>query len=437
MEPISVGIISIVVLLALILFVGIPVGFTMALTGAIGILIISGTGPLFNIISHSPYTTSSDYVFTVIPMFVLMGWLAAEGGISTDLFIAMNKWLGWLRGGLAMAVSWSCAAFGAVCGCSITTAVTMTSIALPEMRRHKYSDTLSTGILAAGGNLGFLIPPSIGFIIYGIVTETSIGHLFMAGIIPGILLSFLFCVTIYLICKVNPSAAPASKRLPLQEAFKIPIGAWMTIILMLIVLGGIYVGIFTPTEAGGIGAFGALVLGLATRRLTWPRFVNALTNTISTSGMIFILIIGAMIFSTMLALSTLPFALVDIIMSVSLNRWVVLSLILILFIILGFFLDIMSILLILLPVTSPIILALGFDPVWMGVLTILTVLMGQISPPVGIVVYAVGGAVPDVPMMTIFKGAAPFFLATFICLIILIVIPQISLFLPGLMFAVK
>ena len=211
----------------------------------------------------------------------------------------------------------------------------------------------------------------------------------------------------------------------------------MTIILMLIVLGGIYVGVFTPTEAGGIGAFGALVLGLAMRRLTWRRFGNALFNTIKTSGMIFILIIGAMIFSSMLALSTLPFALVDIITAISINRWIVLILILILFIILGFFLDIMSILLILLPVTTPVILALNFDPVWMGVLTIVTVLMGQISPPVGIVVYAVGGAVPDVPMMTIFKGAAPFFLATLVCLVILIIFPQISLLLPNLMFAVK
>ena len=186
-------------LLALILLIRMPIGLAMALSGAIGIYVIAGTRPLFDIISHTPYTQSSDYVFTVIPMFVLMGWFAAETEISTDLFIAMNKWIGWMRGGLAMAVSWACAAFGAVCGCAITTAVTMTSIALPEMRRLGYSDTLSTGILAAGGNLGFLIPPSIAFIIYGIITETSIGQLFMAGFLPGILMAFLFCVAIYII----------------------------------------------------------------------------------------------------------------------------------------------------------------------------------------------------------------------------------------------
>jgi C4-dicarboxylate transporter DctM subunit len=433
MDALSLGIIFTCVLLGLILLLRVPIGLAMALAGAAGIYAIDGSKTLFNIVSHTPYTTASNYVFTVIPMFVLMGWLAAEGGISTDLFIAMNKWLGWMRGGLAMAVSMACAAFGAVCGCSITTAVTMTAIALPEMRRHNYSDRLSTGILAAGGNLGFLIPPSIAFIIFGIITETSIGHLFMAGILPGILLAVLFCIAIYIICRLDPKAGPASIRFSFREALKIPTGAWLMFLLVIIVLGGIYIGIFTPTEAGGIGAFATLVFGLAARRLPWNRFVNALVNTVKTSGMIFILIIGAIIFSSMLALSTLPFALVDFIQSFAVNRFVVLSAILLLFIILGFFLDIMSILLILLPVVFPVIKALGFDPIWFGVLTVVTVLMGQISPPVGIVVYSVSGVVKDVPVMAIFRGAFPFFIVMGICLVILVVFPQISLLLPHLM----
>ncbi len=433
MDNLSLGILFTIILLGLILLLKMPIGFAMALAGAAGIYFIAGSKTLFNIISHTPYTTASGYIFTVIPMFVLMGWLAAEAGISTDLFTAMNKWLGWMRGGLAMAVSIACAAFGAVCGCSITTAVTMTSIALPEMRRHHYNDRLSTGILCAGGNLGFLIPPSIAFIIYGIITETSIGHLFMAGIIPGIILAVLFCVAIYIICRIDPKAGPASPRLPLREMLKIPTGAWLMFLLVIIVLGGIYMGIFTPTEAGGIGAFATFVFGLATRRLPWNRFVSALFNTIKTSGMIFILIIGAMIFSTMLALSTLPFALADIIQGLAINRYLVLVAILVVFIVLGFFLDIMSILLILLPVMFPLTKTLGFDPVWFGVLVIITVLMGQISPPVGIVVYSVSGIVKDVPVMTIFRGAFPFFIVMALSLVIFIAFPQLSLLLPNLM----
>jgi C4-dicarboxylate transporter DctM subunit len=433
MEPLSLGIIFTVILLGFILLLKMPIGFAMAIAGAMGIYFIAGTKVLFNIVSHTPFTTASNYVFTVIPMFVLMGWLAAEAGISTDLFIAMNKWLGWMKGGLAMAVSMACAGFSAVCGCSITTAVTMTAIALPEMRRHKYDDQLSTGILCAGGNLGFLIPPSIGFIIFGIITETSIGHLFMAGIIPGVILAILFCVVIYIICRINPKAGPASTRLPLREMLKIPVGAWLMLALVIIVLGGIYLGIFTPTEAGGAGAFATLVFGLAARRLPWNRFVSALVNTVKTSGMIFILIIGAIIFSSMLALSNLPFALVDIIEVFAVNRYIVLVIILIIYIILGFFLDIMSILLILLPVTFPVTEALGFDPVLVGVLTIITVLMGQISPPVGIVVYSVSGIVRDVPVMTIFKGAMPFFFVMALSLVLFIAVPQISLLLPNLM----
>jgi C4-dicarboxylate transporter, DctM subunit len=433
LDNISLGILFTGVLLVLILLFSMPVGLSMALAGAAGIYFIAGSRPLFNILSQSPYTTASDYVFTVIPMFVLMGWLAAESQISSDMFIAINKWIGWIRGGLAMAVSLACAAFGAVCGDSITTAVTMTSIALPEMRKNNYSDRLSTGILAAGGNLGFMIPPSIAFIIYGIITETSIGHLFVAGILPGVLLAFAFCLAIYIICRFDPTAGPAGKRVPFVQALKVPVGTWLMIVLALVVLGGIYAGIFTPTEAGGVGAFATLVFGLVARRLHWSRIKNSLIYTIKTTGMIFILIIGAIIFSRMLALSTVPFALTDLIAGLSVNRYIVLALILIVFIILGFFLDIMSILLIMLPVMSPVVSGLGFDLVWFGVLVVVTVLMGQISPPVGIVVFAVAGVAKDVPMMDVFKGAMPFFYTMGICLIILIAFPAISLILPRMM----
>ena len=434
-DNISLGILFTAILMVLILLARLPVGLAMALSGVGGIYFIAGTRPLFNIISNVPYTTSTEYVFTVIPMFVLMGWLAAESKISSDMFIAINKWLGWVRGGLAMAVSLACAAFGAVCGDSITTAVTMTRIALPEMRKHRYKDRLSTGVLAAGGNLGFMIPPSIAFIIYGIITETSIGHLFIAGILPGILLALAFCAAIYIICRMDPEAGPAGERTSLREKFRLPAGAWLTLVLAIMVLGGIYAGFFTPTEAGGCGAFITFVFGLATRRIGWQGIVKSLRNTAMTTGMIFILIIGAIIFSRMLALSTLPFAITDIIVGMAINRYIILALILVLFIVLGFFLDIMSVLLIMLPVISPIVLGLGFDLVWFGVLVVVTVLMGQISPPVGIVVFAVGGIVKDVPLIEIFKGAAPYFFVMAICLVILVAFPAISLLLPQMMLA--
>lgn len=437
MDSVSLGILFTGILMVLILLMRIPVGLAMALAGAGGIYYIAGTKSLFNVISSVPYTTSSDYVFTVIPMFVLMGWLAAESQISSDMFTLINKWLGWIKGGLAMAVSLACAAFGAVCGDSITTAVTMTSIALPEMRKNNYKDRLSTGTLAAGGNLGFLIPPSIAFIIYGIITETSIGHLFIAGIFPGILLALAFCAAIYVICQIDPQAGPASRRLPVRELIKIPSGAWLMIVLAIMVLGGIYAGFFTPTEAGGCGAFITFVFGLVTRRLNVTRAVNSLVNSVKTTGMIFILIIGAIIFSRMLALSTLPFIITDAIGGMAINRYIILTFILIIFVVLGFFLDIMSILLIMLPVVSPIVSGLGFDLVWFGVLVIVTVMMGQISPPVGIVVFAVNGVVKDVPLMEIFKGATPFFFVMAICLVILIAFPEISLVLPNMMIVAK
>ena len=433
MDNISLGILFTIILMVLTLLIRIPVGLAMALAGAAGIYFIAGAAPLFNIVSQVPYTTASDYVFTVIPMFVLMGWLAAESQLSSDMFIAMNNWLGWIRGGLAMAVSMACAAFGAVCGDSITTAVTMTSIALPEMRKNNYSDRLSTGILSAGGNLGFMIPPSIAFIIYGIITETSIGHLFLAGILPGILLAIAFCIAIYIICRLDPKAGPAGKRVPFRQSLKMPMGTWLMLALAIVVLGGIYSGFFTATEAGGVGAFATLVFGLASRRLIWSRFMTSMVNTIKTTGIIFVLIIGAIIFSRMLALSTLPFALTDVIAGLAINRYIILALILIVFIILGFFLDIMSILLIMLPVMSPVVSALGFDLVWFGVLVVVTVLMGQISPPVGIVVFAVSGVAKDVPMMEIFKGAMPFFYTMAVCLVILTAFPVISLLIPHMM----
>lgn len=433
MDTVTLGFIFIVLLLVLILVIRMPAGIAMAFTGAVGTFCIAGPDPTFNAISQIPYTAASNNVFSVIPMFVLMGWFAAESEISSDLFLIINRWIGWMRGGLAMAVSLMGGAFGAVCGDSITVSVTMTQICLPEMRKQKYKDVLSTGVLAASGNLGFLIPPSIAFIIYGIVTETSIGQLFVAGIFPGILLALMYCVFIYIWCLFDPKAGPAGKRASLRDCLRIPGGAWLMVILAVVVLGGIYQGFFTATEAGGAGAFVTFFFGVVTRRLNWVKIKRSLRNAILTTGMIFVLVIGANIFSRMLALSAVPFAIVDMVADLDVSLTLILAAILLIFVICGFFLDIMSVLLIMLPVISPILTHFGVDFIWFGVLVLVTVSMGQVTPPVGILVFAVGGVAQDISMVTIFKGALVFFIAMFVTLVILVAFPAISTYLPTAM----
>ncbi|MBA7715327.1 C4-dicarboxylate TRAP transporter large permease protein DctM [subsurface metagenome] len=302
------------------------------------------------------------------------------------------------------------------------------------MRKHNYSDRLSTGILAAGGNLGFLIPPSIAFIIFGIITETSIGHLFIAGILPGLLLTLLFWLVIYLQCKINPAIAPPGPKSNWKERLKAIRGIWGIVLLFIIVMGGIYTGVFTPTEAGAVGAFATFLLGAVSRQLTWQGFVDALLETVKTTAMIFLLIIGAMVFSTFLTTTEVTITVGNLIEGWDVNRYVTLGVILIFYVITGFFMDIFALLLVSLPIVFPIVVgSLGFDPVLFGVLSVITIAMGSISPPVGVVVFAVYGIVQDVPLFKIFRGCMPFLVAMLVCLILLVAFPQISLVLPDLM----
>jgi C4-dicarboxylate transporter DctM subunit len=433
MEPVSAGIIFTIVMMVFMLLCKIPVGFAMGLAGAMGIYAMGGILPLSNVLSFTPYSMSSSFMLVTLPMFILMGFFVAESGIGIDLFVAVRNWIGWLRGGLAMAVSVACAAMGAVIGSAITTAVTISPIALPEMRRYGYKDSLSAGAIAASGNLGCLIPPSVPLIIYGVMTETSIGHLFIAGIGPGILTMFLFCVIAYIISRIDPKAGPATPRAPLRQAIRLPAGVYIVIVIAIVCLGGIYAGFATPTEAGALGAFITLVFGLATRRLGWSGFRRAFSGALKTTGMIFMLIIGAMIFGGMLAMSGLPFKLVEVLTEMAVQPWVILVMILVIYIILGFFLDIMAILMILMPVLAPVFDAFGFDRVWIGVLTIMTALMGGITPPVGITVYALAGVIRDVPMWSIFKGVMPFFVMMIVALGLIIAFPDIALGIVKLM----
>jgi C4-dicarboxylate transporter DctM subunit len=431
-EPFSIGIISMVVLVILVLL-NMPVGFVMALVGFVGVIFISGWDVALSVATLSPFRHASNYLYSIFPLFIVMGWLASAGGLSTDAFTVLNRWIGRVRGGLAMATTWTCTAFGAVCGDAIVTAATMVPMALPAMREHKYSEEMSTGVIAAGGGIGFLIPPSLAFIIYGIITETSIGLLFIAGVFPGILCSILYCLAIYIACRRNPKAGPPGVSFPFREMIKVPPGGVAMIVLIVVVIGGIYGGWFTPTEAGAIGAAGALVLAIALRRLNRNNFRNTLSEAGRATGMFAMLIIGIMIFSNMVALSGVPHKIVEFVTVMNLPPMVVLVGILIFFIVLGLFLEIFSMIMVFIPVFNPLLVAMGFDPIWMGVLVVVTILIGQISPPVGIVVYAMSGIIRDVPVWTIFKGVIPFLVATIIALVILVAVPQISLFLPGLM----
>lgn len=414
MNPETIGVIGIAIMLVL-MFLGMPIGVTMAMVGVAGLITLTGTEKAFYMFGMTAYRTSATYMLTVLPLFILMGILASYGGLSRDAFNAANKWVGHLPGGLAMATVGGCSAFAAVCGDAIATAATMCTVALPEMRKYNYADQLSLGTIACGGMLGFMIPPSIAFIIYALVTEASIGTLFIAGVLPGLLIAFLFVVAIYIACRLNPTLGPAGPRASWRERGAAFYQVWGTLLLFVLVLGGIYGGIFTPTEGGATGAFGALVIGIAKRQLNWKNFTASLTETAGLTGMILLLIIGAMIFNYFIAVTEIPFSLARFVGGLPLPPILVMSAILVIYIILGFFIDIIPTLMITLPVIYPILSSKGIDPIWFGVLCVLTIMIGMITPPVGVVVYAVGGLVKDVPLFTIFRGDMAIFLCYVRC----------------------
>jgi tripartite ATP-independent transporter DctM subunit len=428
----TIGVIGIILFFVLI-FMGMPIGIVMAVLGFGGICFIRGTDAGLTAIATIPFAQASKYILCAVPLFILMGYLAGKTKLSQDAFDTANKWIGHLPGGLAISTVVACAVFGAVCGDAIAAAATMSTVALPEMRRYKYSDRLSLGCIVAGGNLSFLIPPSLAFIIYAVLTEESIGKLFTAGILPGILMTALFAITIFIQCRLNPSLVAPAPRSSWKErlvSLKLVVGFAA---LILLVLGGIYGGIFTPTEAGAAGVFGAAVLGLINRRLTWQGISDSFRGTASMTGRIFVLIIGAMIFSRFLTATEIPLLLANSIAHLALPPYVVLAIILVVYIVIGFVVDVMSIIMIVAPMLHPLLVGIGFDPYLIGVLTVITVIMGGISPPFGIVVFAIGGVVKEVPLFTIFRGALPFLGAMFVCLVLVVAFPQIALLLPRLM----
>jgi tripartite ATP-independent transporter DctM subunit len=431
MSDLTIGMICFAALFLLI-FWGMHIGFAMAFIGFVGFAILGGVKASVSMLGLVPYSTIASYTFSVLPLFLLMGEFASISGLMRDMYYAVYAWLGRVPGGLAMATIGGSAGFGAVSGSSIAGASTMCRIALPEMRAYHYDDKLSTGTIAAGGTLAILIPPSLVFIIYGFIAEQSVGKLFLAGILPGIVLSVIFMTTIYVVVRMKPDMAPPGPVFSWRERWVATKGALRLLLLFVIVMGGIWAGIFTPTEAAAVGAFGSFVFVLIRKVLSKERLVSSLTGAISTTGMAFGILIGAMIFNNFVAISGLPTAMATFVTSVSVPPIGVLLCILCVYFILGCLMDTMAMILLTMPIFIPVILALGYDPIWFGVILTVMCEVGLITPPVGVTVFIVSG-MSDVPMYDVFRGIAPFVISLLVFVAILILFPQLALFLPNTM----
>ena len=432
MSPAEIGVLGMGVLFAL-LFLGVPVGIALGAVGSVGFAAVSGFQPALGIVRLVPYSTFSNYGLIVIPLFVLMGNFAFHSGMSGDLYNTARAWFGRVRGGLAMSTVAACAAFGAVCGSSVATAATMGKIALPEMKKHDYDDALATGTLAAGGTLGILIPPSVIMIIYGVLTGNSIGKLFLAGFLPGMLQAVFYMVLIGGICLLYKKKGPAGEPISIWNKVKSLRHSWAVLILFALVIGGIYFGIFSPVEAAGVGAFGAFFISLVRRQLNWTKFKHSLTDAVMTSGMIFIIMLGANMFGYFLAVTGLPRALSESLLALDVNRYWILLIIMIVYIVLGMFMDSMAMILVTLPIFYPVVMELGFHPIWFGIIVVRVAEIGLITPPVGMNLYVIQGIADRVPMGKVFRGATPFVVADFVHVAVLVALPVISTFLPDIM----
>jgi len=432
MTPTVVGILGFVVLI-LLMFLRIPVGFVMALVGILGFGTLVSWDAAFLLTARDLYSIFGSYNLTVIPLFVFMGQLAHHSGISGRLFHSANKFIGHLPGGLAIATIGACAGFSAICGSTTATAATMASVALPEMKKYHYDPALATGVVAAGGSLGILIPPSTIFIVYGIMTEQSVGKLFMAGVLPGILLTALFILTILIWTKLQPGLVTPAPKSTWKERFFSLSGVIETLLLFFMVMGGLFTGFFTPTEAASVGAFGTLVIALIGRNLTWKGFTQSLYETTRVSCMILVIVAGATVFGHFLAVTGIPSNVGSWVAGLHVPPYVIIGLIIFIYLIMGCLMDSLAMIMLTIPIFYPVILTLGYDPIWFGVIIVLVTGMGVITPPVGINVYVVAGVARDVPLHVIFRGTLYLLAAQIVTAILLIFFPGITLFLPGFM----
>ncbi|MDD5243309.1 MAG: TRAP transporter large permease [Syntrophorhabdaceae bacterium] len=432
MSTYTIGTAGILLFLGLILLGRMKIGLAMTLVGFVGYSVIVTPEAGLNLLGRRVYSTISDYGLAVVPLFILMGELNFYSGLSSKLYDAAYKLCGKVPGGLAISTVFGCSFFAAICGSGPATAAAMGTVALPEMKKYKYDQKFATGCVASGGTLGILIPPSLSFILYGIMAEQSIGKLFIAGILPGILLAILFCGYIYCYAKCNPVKVPTiTYTIAFKEKIMSIFKIWDSILLLVFVLGGLYFGLFTPTEAGALGVFGSLVIAIMTKSFTFARLIGALEDTLKLSGMIFIIIIGAIIFSNFLAVTKISMAMGDL--ATRLNPYMLLAFISFAAFIAGCIMDAPGMIALLVPVFLPAVVKAGFDPIWFGVLITLLAQMGLVSPPVGLNVYAVAGITRDVKLNEIFAGVMPFIVAMVICMIVIIIFPQVASFLPNRM----
>ena len=433
MNPVTVGILG-SVLLVFLLFLGMPIAFVMMFVGFLGISYLASPDAALPVVAKTVYETAAHYPYTIIPLFILMGGFAGNAGITRELYQSFDKWFRKLPGGLGIATIAACACFAALSGSSVAAAAAMGTIAIPEMRRFHYAPKLATGIVAAGGTLSFLIPPSLGFVVYGMLTEQSIGKLLISGILPGILLSFAFIVIIVIEVKMDSSLAPVTPgEVTWKERILALSGVWETLLVFFLVMGGIYLGFINPTEAGAVGATALLVIMALKRRLTLKSLKASLLEAVRISVLVLFLVAGANVFSYFLALSTIPTAVSAWMAGLEVSRYIVLAIILVIYLILGCFLDAISMMVLTMPVIFPVVKALNFHPIWFGVICVIMMEAGLITPPVGLNVYTLAGVAKDVPMAEIFRGAVPFLLAMIAVVIVITIFPDICLFLPSMM----
>ena len=432
LSPNAVALIGFVALFTLMLL-RVPVGMAMGLVGVCGYGYIAGSGPALKLIGQTSMRTVTDYTFGVIPMFMLMGAFVSVSGVSRELFRAANAFIGHLRGGLGVATVVACGGFAAICGSSVATAATFSSVAYPEMRRFGYPQSFSTGVIAAGGTLGAMLPPSTVLAVYAILTQQDIGKLFMAGIVPGILAMLMYVLTIVIIVKVRPDWLPRGPQTTWPERMAGIKDVWAPVLLFVFVIGGLYGGYFTPTEAGGVGATGAFLLGVLRGKLDRAGTLTALLSATRTAAAVFTVLIGALIFGYFLTITQVPQNLTSYVSNLGLNRYEVLALIMVMYLVLGCLMDAMAMIILTVPIIYPVIVQLGFDPIWFGIIIVMTVELGLIHPPVGMNVFVIKSVVHDVSFTTIFKGVIPFVVTDLLRLLILIAFPMIALWLPGRM----
>jgi C4-dicarboxylate transporter, DctM subunit len=422
----------IMVLLISLIALGMPIAFTLAFCGALGLYLEVGLPSMFSVLQTTPYRTAASFLLSTVPLFILMAELLARGDIVQKLYRACYLWVGHIRGGLALAAIAASVGFAVLSGSSTAAAAAMSRISMPEMRRYGYSESFALGVIAVGGTLSIMIPPSLPLIIYGVLTETSIGRLFLAGILPGALTALSYVITIIIQVKRNPDIAPPTEKHSWSDRLSSLPGTSPAIVLVFLVLGGIYSGAITATEAAAVGAAGAFFISVIVGGLRWKGIREAFSATLTTTSMIFAIIIGAMIFGYFLAITQVPQALVLWVGELPLPSWIILLIIILLYLVLGFFIDQIAILILTLPLIFPLVLSLGYDPIWFGIILTKTVEMGLVTPPLGLNVFVACGAT-NARVEDGFRGVGPFLLGDLVVIILLIVFPSIATFLPSLM----